>query len=338
LAVTNGHAPDGSTTNGGNGEDGGGLRIANGGGKDVTLIGVALTHNQAGAQEAGDVTSFAGNGGGIADDGGATLGIIQSLIANNSCEKTGANGGSRGGGVYANGSVIIDRSRIDANTVYAFGRGGGIECATCSLHVSQSSFTRNSAGRGGGIYLDNALPSTIANSTIAQNTATLSDGAGIFDNVSNTPDLEFTTITANNGDGVYITGSAVSITYRNSIISGNNGTDCVIGPGTADTIVSAGYNLMGSGCGTSSQPGDIATTQPKLGPLTLDDSDLTYVMLPDPDSPATNAGSCTASNLFVDQGGHVRPASVPRVTYKYDGCDMGAAELDDDIFWDGFEN
>ncbi len=99
--------------------------------------------------------------------------------------------------------------------------------------------------------------------------------------------------------------------------------------------ISAGYNIAGSGC-PSNGPADIATTDPQLSPLSANGG-LGDTMMPHPTSPATDAGSCAASSLNIDERTHARPSDVPRVANVADGCDIGAVELDDDIFWNGFE-
>lgn len=59
-------------------------------------------------------------------------------------------------------------------------------------------------------------------------------------------------------------------------------------------------------------------------------------MMPVPTSPALDSESCAASASVVDERNHSRVSDIPRVPNVAGGCDIGAAELDDDIYWDGF--
>ena len=89
-------------------------------------------------------------GGGIDNEGGATLTITNSTLSGNTAGSVG-NPAVEGGGIFNRGTLTIVNSTVSGNSA------GGI------------------SGEGGGIYNDGTL--TIVNSTVSGNTA--SKGAGI---------------------------------------------------------------------------------------------------------------------------------------------------------------
>lgn len=329
LTIANGKAPTDNP-----GESGGGMHVLN---ANVTLIQVVFRDNRPGNSTV-TINGLPGSGAGIFTSGG-NLSLVRSRITQNTSDNTGSNG-AFGGGIYASyTNVIVNRTRIESNDAGTNGSGGGIFCATgCTLSVSQSSITSNTAdGGGGGIYMaGNAL--YVANSTVAQN-ASANYGAGLYVLIQSlgqaNPQLDFVTIADNHGIGVYFDSTrAAAVNFRNSIVAGNDSDSCY--RHIDGNFVTQGYNFSGIGCPVGATDIAFGANEPlRLGPLTHSEDGLTYLMLPHPDSPAINSGSCAASNLFIDQRGHVRPADVPRVNWKFDGCDIGAAELDDDIFWSG---
>ncbi|HET8897227.1 MAG TPA: CSLREA domain-containing protein [Rhodanobacteraceae bacterium] len=337
LAITNGHAPDASQSSTGTGEDGGAIRVQS---ANVSLVSVALRNNQAGAGTVDTFPLTSGNGGAIAISGGQ-LTVERSVVAANSCVTSGL-GSDMGGGIYALATAVsISRSSIENNTVDG-GSGGGIYCGSgCGLDVRQASITGNTAGAGGGIYmLGDAL--VIANTTLAQNVGyTFGAGAYVVQQTAQQADprFDFVTLVANQGDGISFYSAASvagSVLLRNSVVAGNSGDDCVMT--ASGSLASQGYNLLGATCAAGSNDVAASLNNLHLGPLILDDQGLTWVKLPGPTSAAINAGNCAASALNVDQRTTARPQGVPRVINKFDGCDIGAAELGDDIFWDDFED
>lgn len=128
---------------------------------------------------------------------------------------------------------------------------------------------------------------------------------------------------------------AATVSFRNSIVAGNSApslADCNVLSG--NTLTSQGYNLAGNGC-PANAVGDMATTNPHLGPLG-DNGGIGLTQMPAPGGAAVDGGNCLASNASADERGHQRFVDVPRAANPADACDIGASELDDDIFWDGF--
>jgi len=311
--LTANHAGDGGNaaeaymSHAGFGGDGGAISLINN--STLTLQRSSLTANASGLAGLLDADADSGYGGALCLDSSSTAIVIQSDIDGNAAGDTSI--GSNGGGIAV--------------------RGGG------TLEVTQSSVTRNVSRLGGGIYVASPATLLLHNGTLAANQA--SAGGAIF--VQNTSAvIDLATISGNTaaiGSGIAILTINQDVNISNSIVSGNGGggTDCQIYGGGNPDYTSAGYNIAGSGC-PSDGTADIMTTDPQLGPLSANGG-LGDTMMPHPTSPATDAGSCAASSVYVDERTHTRPSDVPRVANVADGCDIGAVELDDDLFWDGLE-
>jgi len=349
LGGRGGNAFDGQFSFGGEGGAGGGLAA------DASVVTVSdslLTFNHGGAggnASEGSYMShagFGGDGGAISLANNSTLTLQRSILTANASGLAGlfdadADSGS-GGALYldSNSIATVTQSDIDGNAAgdtSSSAYGGGIAVlGGATLELIQSSVTRNESSLfGGGIYASLAATLLLRNDTLAENQASV--GGAIF--LQYTPAvIDLGTISGNTaatGSGIAIL-SDKDLKISNSIISGNGGggTDCDAFSGDPN-YTSAGYNLAGSGC-LSDGTADIMTTDPQLGPLSANGG-LGDTMMPHPTSPATDAGSCAASSVYVDERTHTRPSDVPRVANVADGCDIGAAELDDDIFWDGIE-
>ncbi|MGD1905888.1 MAG: filamentous hemagglutinin N-terminal domain-containing protein [Leptolyngbyaceae cyanobacterium] len=110
-----------------------------------------------------------GRGGGIYSQG--TLILNGSAIANNQVTRN-------GGGIYSNGEVTLINSALTNNR--ASGNGGGIFANRGSLTLNNSSVTGNQAGRDGGGIRSNNTVLTVDGSTIANNQARF--GGGLYTN------------------------------------------------------------------------------------------------------------------------------------------------------------
>jgi CSLREA domain-containing protein len=307
-----------------------------------------MNHSGAGG-DAQNANSFAGLGGmgGALALSNSMLTLQRTVLSANASGAGGMNSsGSRvfsgaGGALHMDGgSAVVTQCAVDGNASGddADGSGdwgGGIAVISAgSLTLAQTSVTRNVARLGGGLFVYGSVQ--LSNVTLAGNRAS-SGGALYLDGTGAT--IDFTTISDNHaaiGGGVDTSSNAL-VQLRNSIVSGNSGgADCGADTGVTPNYVSGGYNVSGSSC-PSNGSGDVATTNPQLGQLSANGG-VGDTMLPHPRSPATDAASCLASSTSVDERSHARPADVPRVANAFDGCDSGAVELDDDIFWDDFES
>ncbi len=271
-------------------------------------------------------------GGGLYNATGSRLVVQNSLLSGN----TGSHGG---GGIYNLGALTVQNSLLSTNQAYGLlglviAYGGGIYNRG-ALTVTNSTLSGNLATAGGGICNRGAL--TVTNSTLSGNLAS-KDGGGLYTYGSAArAALTHVTLSRNVADhdndsqglggGLSVSGGA-TLSFKNTIVAGNDERSA---PGNADcsnvgaTLISQGYNLVGSGTGCPSDgPGDLVTADPLLASLTLNgndegDSGLTHALMPG--SPAIDAvplASCTVSG---DQRGFPRP-------YPAGGaCDIGAYEL-----------
>lgn len=286
-------------------------------------------------------------------------------------------GAARGGGIYAQAGVLLYTSRVDHNTVAASGTGlftaalaGGLYArgalvakystiadnvaagphavlgglaANGNVTISDSTISGNVGFVLGGAYLSGrsaTKPLRIRNSTISGNYSSQSAyGSGlavayplVLSNSTITDNIEADTAHEAHGAGLFIKGS-VAVEIESSIIGGNFlaggfGTPSDLGGTDPNLIVSGGGNLITQAF-VSVPPGTISGHQPKLAPL-ADNGGPTLTHLPLPDSLAINAGN-NLSGAETDQRGRF----YPRVFGA--SADIGAVEVSDVIFADGFD-
>jgi CSLREA domain-containing protein len=259
----------------------------------VTLSGSQILSNS--AQNAG--------GGVYVDDvGTAFYTQTAGLVAYNTVPGSGSNEG--GGGIYIDfGHATITGGRVLGNVAY---RGGGIYMLTFDavLNVTGGQIVSNSAGLGGGVYKNGGLL-TLVNSTLSGNQASGTGAA--LSIVAGTTFLSHTTVASNTGTAIYgIDYQGGPLSVANTLIAYNSGQNC------NTTLGSNGYNIDSDGTCNLGATGDIVT-DPLLAPLGEDEGTLVHAI--DTDSPAYNAGQCTAG-VTTDQRG------FPRLP----PCDIGAYE------------
>jgi CSLREA domain-containing protein len=172
----------------------GGKALGQGGGIffdgfDLRLNHVAVVGNTATADTQG---GFGGQGGGIFGDEQVT--ILNSLVANNVADGTGAIfSGGQGGGIFGNEPLTLQNVTVSNNTatpgdpaaVFPHSQGGGIfvnEQDTTFTHVTITGNKSTDTDSSGGVFLNDDV--TFANSIVAGNTA--SGGPGDCDANGNT--------------------------------------------------------------------------------------------------------------------------------------------------------
>lgn len=330
----------------------GGAIFANGG--TLVLSSCSVHDNRSGA--GGSVSGMfgfpasGGNGGALASHG-TSVGIELTSFGQNQTGDGGTGdmpGGSSGfgGGMYANGgSLTVLQSAFDSNHTGSpisggSSPGGGLFVYNVVSQLTETSLTRNASFDGGGIASGDS-PLTMGNVTISGNYAG-QFGGGLFV-FGGSVQLDFVTLSANqagiDSGGLRLengNSGAATLSFRNSILSGNTAPslpECDALGG--NTLTSQGYNLAGSGC-PANGVGDVATDNPHLAPLS-DNGGIGLTQMPAPVSAAVDGGNCLASNTSVDERSHARFVDVPRAPNAADACDIGAVELDDDIFWNGFD-
>ncbi len=256
---------------------------------------------------------------------------------------SGNTSGGDGGALDSNGPLQIARCTFAGNSATGASSFGGAINITYTnstqsgaITLSDSTLSGNSSkGGGGGLSVDtddggngSAVPVVMTNCTVSGNTA-LAGGGGIV-NFTGTLRLQNVTVTANNatgadniGDGVAsLNDVGVRTEVSNSIISGNLGNDVssdFVQDGTASTLFSLGYNLIGGGTNAGfNQTGDQRNVaNPNLGAL-ANNGGPTQTHLPQSGSPAIDKGDTT---LTTDQRGpaFTRPVGT--------ADDIGAVEV-----------
>jgi uncharacterized repeat protein (TIGR01451 family) len=228
-----------------------------------------------------------------------------------------------------NGTLLLDQVVVTASIG---GPGGGIDIQGPTT-ITNSAIVGNTAtlGGGGGVAIESSLgAATMTNVTISGNSATGGDGGGISMRSEATAILTNVTVTGNSaptGGGVSnLVGAGGTVALRNTIVSGNTGGNC------NGTITSGGFNLVfpGNGCGLDASTNDQVNVDPTLGALANNGGSTPSHALGlgsgavDRGNPATpldgSAGRCAAA----DQRGTVRP-----IDGDADGtsrCDIGAFE------------
>jgi len=303
----------GSTFRGNSASDGGAVGSLNG---DLTIINSTFTGNA--ATGTGGNPGNGGCGGAIYQDGAdERTSLCGVTIRNNTAGAIGG-GGFRVSN-YDNGTFTMDRTTVDANRVTASGQGnaGGLYLQGLDLKIDNSTISRNQAHYNGGIWISKRSV-RMTNVTIAGNTATGSNGGGLWLSYAPTGELLNCTI-ANNHAGVpgvlnwnagagAVFGGHTGLILKNTLVSGNTGT---WGPSCDKPLGDGGGNLQWT---QQSPCVPKLFADPLLGPLG-NNGGSTETMIPTSGSPARESGSgCPAT----DQRGAARSTTT---------CTSGAVEI-----------
>jgi CSLREA domain-containing protein len=248
---------------------------------------------------------------------------------------TGGNGGGAvdsgsGGAIYATGSLTLDAVSVDTNSVS--GGGGGVRTGSGTHTIRNSAVINNTALGCGGIFNFNGTL-TIINSTVSGNSIAAGQaGGGICTSgASAQTTVQNSTVTANSAPsfaaGIFNSDAGAVTNIASSIVAGN------IAPSMPDiwlasgSVVSAGFNLIGSSADTGEpvayHAADILDTPPMLGPLQDNGGPtLTHRLLGG--SPAIDRGN--SFGLLTDQRGFARIVDILSIPNAADGADIGAFE------------
>ncbi|NUM45351.1 MAG: CSLREA domain-containing protein [Anaerolineales bacterium] len=236
---------------------------------------------------------------------------------------------TNGGGIQNSGTLTINNSMIDHNTiskVNALG-GGIVNGTTGSLTINNSTLWANTVsstsgtGQAGGGAISNSGTMVLNNTTLSGNTVTTSssvDNGGALRNTG-TVTLYNVTVVANssadNGGGIQNGGV---FTLHNTVIANNTSTN---GPDCRGTLA-LNYSLLNNtaGCTVVNNGGNLLGVNPLLMPLDANGGGSVYLpaltAYPNDGSPILDAGN-NATCLSTDQRGNPRPVGT---------CDMGAIE------------
>jgi hypothetical protein len=250
----------------------------------------------------GDAT---GSGGGISAQGDVIL--LNSVLRNN-------HAAASGGGLSTPGVVTIESSTLDGNNAPLGGAGvfGNLE-----IHITNSTISNN---LGGGVSTGTSSASsvTLVNSTVTGN-RNADIGAGIFS--SGSVSLVYSTVVGNTADVAFSNIDSQQLSSFGSVVALGVATQ----DGCLGTPTSFGYNFSDDpSCGFTQPTDRQSAGNPGLGAL-ANNGGPTLTMLPAATSPLVNVippGSCQtdgAAGLTADQRGITRPLGV--------GCDIGAVEV-----------
>ena len=138
----------------------------------------------------------ADNGAGISNDSG-DLRLVRTVVSNNQ-----ATGGG-GGGVYSDGFLLLDRSRLVSNTA--------------NTH-------------GGGLFNENGGRAALQRSDIIGNTATLGTGGGIRNDnggIVQAERMRLESNTATNGGALFNAGRTGAVVFTRSNFRNNSPNNCI---------------------------------------------------------------------------------------------------------------
>ena len=243
--------------------------------------------------------------------------------------------GTSSGGIVNHGRLTLTSCTVSGNTNNKT-NGGGILNSSGTLRIINSTISGNStsAGVAGGIY-NFAGPLTIINSTITGNSATsptsfggFGAGGGIVNTNGGTVTLTNSTISGNTseilGGGIRNTSDS-TVRAKNTIIALNTSST---GPDFSGSMISDGFNLIGSTSGAMISPQtsdlkDASAAPANLGSLKNNGGPTqTHALLSG--SVAIDKGNSTG--FTSDQRGFTRPVGIANINGG-DGSDIGAFEF-----------
>ncbi len=237
-----------------------------------------------------------------------------------------------GAGIFSEGNLTITNSAITNNQANysgtSWGAGiylNGTGTSATLLNVTLSGNTANFTGGGMEIRNDNSISglTTLTNVTISENTAQVNTAIYIKNNDAHVAILNSTIAqnyrTAASGTAGILNGG--SVTIRNSLLAGNDGSNCYIAVGIVAPWTSLGNNMeSGATCQFSSvAKNDHQNTDPQLITLANNGGPVKTMAL-HAGSPAINAVTYNAPNGC--------PATDARLVARPFGayCDIGAYE------------
>lgn len=329
------------STNGAGGTSGKGKLIVEGstftnnkgvdGGAIYNLLGPlsiknSVFKNNVSTQEGGAVFTD-GASGNEKDDVGGQITIEGSTFEGN---KSLAGGGALYLWTYKYDAVLIKDSTIRGNSVtrgtgnFNRGRGGGIEFAGSKLTIANTTIANNTAPvQGGGLWVnDNAAAVTITNSTISGNKALSDAGGGMFLLVRDRVPVKITnsTIAKNfagrDAGGIWTGGQTRDVRLTNTLLAGNTAETTKQGH-TNFTLLDGGGNFVErivGGRGPQVTANSRYVDDLKLGTLQLVGNDYVHPLLSG--SPAINAGTTTGAPK-IDQRNATRDSKPDSGAFEF---------------------
>jgi CSLREA domain-containing protein len=225
-----------------------------------------------------------------------------------------------GAGILNWGELTVRDCVITGNDSYP-NWGGGIRHGYGTLTVVSSTISGNNGHTKYGSGITNSAELTVLNSTMSGNTSSAGGLAtGIYTYGAGETSIAHSTITGHS-TGILSEGGAVgAVKVKGSILWGNSTADAA---GSAGTVTSLGYNLVGGGGETVfNATGDVVNVADALlGTLQLNSPGTTPTHALLTGSPAIDTGTCNdhaGAAVTTDQRGISRPQGA--------ACDKGAYE------------
>lgn len=279
-----------------------------------------------------DGCTFTGNNGTTTGNGGAMyVSSVTNPVTITDTEFAG-NSSGYGAGIYAaNATITMTGGSIHDNTSTYDGVGMRLAGATTSASLTGVTVTGNSGRAGGLLYMNPTSGGTldIADCTITGNSSLTGDGATVWCNRPTT--VTSTTIDGNNagarGGGLYVYGSAASLTVTGGAItnntSGNNGSNghgagIYFGGATAGVLSIDGTTITGNS-GYSGNGGGIY-----IATVTNTSTIANATISGNSDSFAGGGIYCTAAPIDIT-GSHVDGNSVTNTNNDGGGIYMTGA-------------
>ena len=287
------NATDGEISNNSSTQDGGGVYIN--GGQFI--------------QNKGDISSNTsrGNGGGVCIVNGGTFTMSGGMITANGKEGQTIHT-QNGGGVYLNGgNFVLENGTISNNGAAVNGGGVFLTGENCTYQLQKGDITGNSAGNGGGVYLEKGLfklgtSGNILDGNISNNAAQFGGGvyigsgstSSVSDDASDEPTEGFIMYggkitgnsTTDDGGGIYLNGGSF-LMYNGDIISNSSLT---VGGGVC--IANNGNLTMNNG--------NITQNGLKTGTVVTENGGGVYL---DGGSLTVNAGNISENSATASGGG-----------------------------------
>jgi hypothetical protein len=245
--------------------------------------------------------------------GGGAVVTLNSLVLTNAF----MSGGNWGGAIQNSGTLAINNCTLAGNSVDSADNGGAIE-NNGPLTLNGCTFYGNSAGFSGA--LDNRSTCTAMDCTFYGNTAVAGNGGAIDNPFSATLSLLNCTFYGNSATslGGDIDNYLSQLNITNTILAASAPDDIYNWAGSTNTAGGSNIVQVLDNAGTHFGANNVLAVNPLLGPL-ANNGGPTLTMLPQPGSPAIDAGvSSAAAGVATDQRG------FPRVLGA--AVDIGAVE------------
>lgn len=220
---------------------------------------------------------------------------------------------SRGGGASFGGDVstlTVERNLFQGNQAKWLG-GGLFATSNMTAVINANAFVTNTAGSGGGIYVDTVNVLTATNNIVARNIVSDTKAGGIFITDTIAPKVINNTIADNDGDGVSFESSPGIIIVNNIVVWNHNRG--IVRSGS-DTYTANHNDVFGNTAGNYSNVG-VGANDLSINPSFIAAGNIITYYHIQPNSPVRNTG-------FLNQAPTYDVDVEPRVGFTSMGADQ----------------